>query len=144
MSSNWGNAQQNSEVYIQDREQTKDKHMETGGMITKKSAECVRNRSLVLQSPCSYLRTMGAVTGEGNFNNTISPSCECSPTPLDQQIVAVRLLYNITYWPSLENAKHVGPFPYNDVAISFEIARGLRYDREQRMCYHVIVALVLN
>ena len=52
MSSNWGNAQQNSEVYIQDREQTKDKHMETGGMITKKSAECVRNRSLVLQSPC--------------------------------------------------------------------------------------------
>jgi len=52
MSSNWGNTQQNSEVYTQDGEQTKNKHMETSGMITKMSAECVHNRSLVLQSPC--------------------------------------------------------------------------------------------
>ncbi len=38
---------------------------ETGGMITKKSAECVHNRSLVLSSPCRG-NEMGVIIHENN------------------------------------------------------------------------------
>jgi len=51
---------------MQDGEQTKDKHMETSRMITKMSAECVRNRSLVLlQSPCQG-NEIGVIIPENN------------------------------------------------------------------------------
>jgi hypothetical protein len=39
--------------------------METGGMITKRSAECVHNRSLVLRSPCRGNKK-GVVIPENN------------------------------------------------------------------------------
>ena len=75
MSSNWGAPNWNLEfIYRTTSKQGTNERKLLEDYITQ-SMECLRNRNLVLQSPCrgnrkelSYLMPIGTVTHEGNFN----------------------------------------------------------------------------